>query len=98
MELPDELSCLIIGGGPAGLTAATYLAPYRRRIAVFDAGATAPHIPESHNCPSFPNGISGRRLLASLARFRRQASRSGSASLSTPQRARSDGWPLSHRM
>jgi thioredoxin reductase (NADPH) len=68
MELPDELDCLIIGGGPAGLTAATYLARYRRRVAVFDAGASrAALIPKSHNYPGFPNGVSGRRLLASLA-------------------------------
>lgn len=68
MAMPDQLDCLIIGGGPAGLTAATYLARYHRRVAVFDAGASrAALIPESHNYPGFPDGISGRRLLASLA-------------------------------
>jgi thioredoxin reductase (NADPH) len=66
--MPDELDCLIIGGGPAGLTAAIYLARYRRRVAVFDAGASrAALIPVSHNYPGFPNGISGRSFLASLA-------------------------------
>ncbi|TGP86020.1 FAD-binding protein, partial [Mesorhizobium sp. M8A.F.Ca.ET.213.01.1.1] len=30
--------CLIIGGGPAGLAAATYLGRFRRRVMVVDAG------------------------------------------------------------
>lgn len=67
----DVLDCLIIGGGPAGLTAATYLARYRRRIAVVDAGESrARWIPTSHNCPGFPFGIGGDAL---LARFHEQA-------------------------
>lgn len=65
---PGELlDCLIIGAGPAGLTAATYLARYHRRIAVIDAGASrARWIPTSHNCPGFPVGIGGPALLAKL--------------------------------
>ncbi len=71
----DVLDCLIIGAGPAGLTAATYLARYRRRIAVVDAGQSrARWIPTSHNCPGFPFGIGGDEL---LARFRDQAGKYG---------------------
>ncbi len=50
--MPD---CLIVGGGPAGLTAAVYLARYYRSV-----------IPKSHNYPGFPGGISGIELLERL--------------------------------
>ncbi|MDA9519786.1 hypothetical protein XI06_05300 [Bradyrhizobium sp. CCBAU 11434] len=60
----DVLDCLIVGGGPAGLTAAIYLARYRRSVAVFDDGKSrAAWIPKSHNYPGFPSGVSGRELL-----------------------------------
>lgn len=66
------LDCLIIGGGPAGLTAAIYLARYRRSLRVIDAGQSrARLIPESHNCPGF-TGIAGDEL---LERLRKQALR-----------------------
>ena len=60
------LDCLIIGGGPAGLTAAIYLARYRRAAVLVDDGASrAALIPASHNYPGF-NGIAGPDLLAQL--------------------------------
>ena len=60
----DDLDCLIIGGGPAGLTAALYLARFRRRFMIVDAGeARAEWIPASHNIPMFANGIGGAALL-----------------------------------
>jgi thioredoxin reductase (NADPH) len=63
----ETLDCLIIGGGPAGLTAAIYLARYHRKVRVCDAGASrAQLIPESHNYPGFPTGVSGRELLGLL--------------------------------
>ena len=61
----------IIGAGPAGLTAATYLRRFLRSCLVLDAGASrARYIPESHNCPGFPQGVSGDEL---LRRMRAQA-------------------------
>jgi thioredoxin reductase (NADPH) len=70
-----DLDCLIVGAGPAGLTAAIYLARFRRRIAVVDSGQSrAAYMPTSHNYPGFPGGISGAEL---LARLREQARRYG---------------------
>lgn len=55
---------LIIGAGPAGLTAATYLVRFRRRVLVADGGAPrACWIPVSHNMPGFPQGITGDAIL-----------------------------------
>jgi len=63
----ESCDCAIIGGGPAGLTAAIYLARYRRRIVLFDGrDSRAALIPESHNYPGFPEGISGPGLLSAL--------------------------------
>ena len=63
----DCHDCLIIGGGPAGLTAAVYLARYRRKVMVVDSGCSrASLIPASHNCPGFPDGVGGEELLARL--------------------------------
>lgn len=63
----SPLDCLIIGAGPAGLTAAVYLLRYRLNIMLIDRGGSrATLIPRSHNYPGFPDGIPGPELLARL--------------------------------
>ncbi|MGZ2411205.1 thioredoxin reductase (NADPH) [Sphingomonas sp. F9_3S_D5_B_2] len=65
------LDCLVIGGGPAGLTAAIYLARFHLDILVVDGGKSrASWIPCSHNHAGFPDGINGKEL---LERMRAQA-------------------------
>jgi thioredoxin reductase (NADPH) len=65
------LDCIVLGAGAAGLTAATYLARFRRRIAVVDsASSRLLTVPVSHNYPGFTQGIHGPDV---LARLREQA-------------------------
>ncbi|WP_380875856.1 pyridine nucleotide-disulfide oxidoreductase [Sphingomonas sp. DBB INV C78] len=68
---PTARDCLVVGGGPAGLTAAIYLARFHLSVTVIDDGQSrAALIPRTHNHAGFPDGISGPEL---LERMRRQA-------------------------
>ena len=67
--------CIIIGGGPAGLTAAIYLARFHLKVRLFDSGASrAATIPCTRNHAGYPDGIPGVELLLLM---RRQAERYG---------------------
>ena len=69
--MENTLDCLIIGGGPAGLTAAIYLSRFHLDIMVVDGGKSrAAWIPTSHNHAGYPEGINGEEL---LRRMREQA-------------------------
>ena len=69
------LDCLIVGGGPAGLTAAIYLARFHLDILVVDGGKSrASWIPCTRNHAGYPDGIAGAEL---LQRMRDQACKFG---------------------
>ncbi len=56
--------CIIIGAGPAGLTAAIYLSRYHLSIRLFDNGSSrAAMIPRTHNHAGYPGGVEGTELL-----------------------------------
>lgn len=60
------LDALIIGGGPAGLSAGIYLSRAGWRCRLFERdvlGGQARHIERIENYPGFPQGVSGKRLM-----------------------------------
>jgi len=74
-DMHEQLDCLIIGAGPAGLTAAIYLARFNLRTRLIDAGESrCAMIPLTRNHAGYPGGISGVEL---LGRMRRQAEEFG---------------------
>ena len=75
MNGDKPLDCLVIGGGPAGLTAAIYLARFHLDILVVDEGKSrAAWIPCTRNHAGYPDGISGKEL---LEKMREQAQKFG---------------------
>jgi thioredoxin reductase (NADPH) len=69
--------CLIVGGGPAGLTAAIYLTRFHLTAKLVDAGKSrAGWIPCTHNHAGYPDGISGKEL---IARMKEQAQKYGTS-------------------
>lgn len=67
MDDGSLLDCLIIGAGPAGLTAGINLNRFLRNVRIIDAGhSRALLIPRTHNYPGFTDGISGNDLLEKL--------------------------------
>lgn len=70
-----DYDCAVVGGGPAGLVAALYLARYKRRTLIVDAGdPRAEWIPRIRNLIGYADGISGPEL---LRRLKRQVSKVG---------------------
>lgn len=73
--MDEPLDCLVVGGGPAGLTAAIYLARFHLDILVVDGGKSrASWIPCTRNHAGYPDGIAGTEL---LQRMRDQACKYG---------------------
>ncbi|APZ99996.1 hypothetical protein BWQ93_17055 [Sphingopyxis sp. QXT-31] len=64
----SPIDILIVGAGPAGLTAGMYLARYRRKVRIVHNGRSRTlWVPRSRNIPRFPDGIVGADLIARMS-------------------------------
>jgi thioredoxin reductase (NADPH) len=69
----EPWDCVIVGAGPAGLSAALYMARFKRRVLVVHDGSTrAPRIPKTFNAPGFPEGIAGPELVRRMTDHARE--------------------------
>ncbi|QWK19620.1 MAG: thioredoxin-disulfide reductase [Hydrogenobacter thermophilus] len=79
VEVSEDIlyDCIIIGGGPAGLTAGLYTARAKLNTLLLEKGTIGGQIAIAdlvENYPGFPEGISGKEL---SLRFKQQAERFG---------------------
>ena len=79
VELSEDIlyDCIIVGGGPAGLTAGLYCARAKLNTLLFEKGTLGGQIALTdlvENYPGFPEGISGKEL---TKKFKEQAERFG---------------------
>ena len=77
MEIMERIKCLIVGGGPAGYTAAVYASRADISPVVYEGtqpGGQLTTTTDIENYPGFENGISGQQLVDTM---RAQAVRLG---------------------
>jgi len=61
--LASSAAALVVGGGPAGMSAALYLARYNRSVLLFDtARGRSTHHQVNHNYLGFPDGVPIQRF------------------------------------
>ena len=73
---PVEADCAIVGAGPAGLTAAIYLAREEVRTVVLEKLAPGGQVITTNtveNYPGFPEGVGGMELMEKLEHHRHQS-------------------------